>query len=399
MFFFSLFYVNLENQSFIINGLKNQSIITINNINFSLITKYPFLKKIHYNIYRNNLFYSNFTDNSFYPQGGNINYQNDLVIHSFINSNSNFIINYHKFINVSYLIVGGGGGGGRATEYSAGGGGAGGFLNGFSLLSKGIYSIIIGKGGLGSNNIYQPGEKGGNSEFNSKIAYGGGGGGSGSLYENQISSYPSDGASGGGGGAQVTAKTTNGANGIIYQGNSGGDGLGHNSNSNYQSGGGGGGAGGLGFSGTTSQSGNGGIGKEYLGKYYCGGGGGGKRTSAGLSGFGGSNIGGNGGQLSNGLNAVENTGSGGGGAGGLNFNGGSGSSGTILLSYSNFREIESLLNISNLIPGIYKINIIFETINESISLNPIFFNYYLFSSGSKNKFRIILLLLLNNFVF
>jgi len=51
---------------------------------------------------------------------------------------------------IDYLIIGGGGGGG-----GMGGGGAGGFLEGNTILTRGInYSVVVGAGGLCQSSGY-----------------------------------------------------------------------------------------------------------------------------------------------------------------------------------------------------------------------------------------------------
>ena len=78
---------------------------------------------------------------------------------------------------LEYLVIGGGGGGGAEQ---GGGGGAGGYLTGSVLVPKGFnLPVTVGAGGFGGCNKSQvstsvPSTSGNNSQFYTKIAYGGG---------------------------------------------------------------------------------------------------------------------------------------------------------------------------------------------------------------------------------
>ena len=228
--------------------------------------------------------------------------------------------------NAQVLIVAGGGGGGSAS--GAGGGGAGGlrYLTG-QTITNGSYSIVVGAGGGGGgSSTGASGSVGGaSSAFGTSAAGGGGGGGNGT------------GSSSGGSGGGAASFTTSGSAGTAGQGNAGGNGTGANDNGA----GGGGGAGGVGGNGGASTGGGaGGIGLAYsitgTSLFYAGGGGGGDGAGDAI-GTGGSGVGGNGGN--NGTIATAGTnGRGGGGGGGGQWNtvrafGGSGGSGTVIVSY------------------------------------------------------------------
>lgn len=248
---------------------------------------------------------------------------------------------------IDVLVVGGGGSGGLDN---AGGGGAGGlvFNQGVSSFSLNtMYSILVGAGGVGKNNINggERGASGSNSEALGLVALGGGGGSGQSL-------AALSGGSGGGGTWDVTA----GGNGLQPSSASGGygnaGGIGRVVTSQGP-GGGGGGAGEVGQAAGTAinQGGNGGNGLDlssYFGTtfgdsgWFAGGGAGAVDNSGGspaagwcLGGLGG---GGNHGSVAayTGENAIPNTG--GGGAGGA-YDGsvvkpsGSGATGVVLIRY------------------------------------------------------------------
>ena len=273
---------------------------------------------------------------------------------------------------VDALVVGGGGAGGGGI---GGGGGAGEFVETTrtGLTSGTQISISVGAGGT-SNNNWNAGNAGGQSRFDSVIAYGGGGGGTNSSNPPVASEGPNFGSQGGGGyetGALTVSSRSDGITG--YRNNGGSGSLG---SSGSATGGGGGGAGGAGGAGTTSsgspaQSGGaGGAGRSSsitgTATFYAGGGGGGINgaaetpngstgASSGNPGTGGSGIGGSGGAKanaavtgqygnrgngtggtvnSNGSAGAANTGSGGGGASNW-VSGGAGGSGVVVIRYLN----------------------------------------------------------------
>ncbi|MCX6879979.1 MAG: InlB B-repeat-containing protein [Verrucomicrobia bacterium] len=205
--------------------------------------------------------------------------------------------------NVEVLIVGGGGGGGR----KGGGGGGGGFYHTTSYTpAGGSVEITVGAGGLGDpgNNTRTAG---GQSVFDSLIAYGGGIGDPSGTTQGGHSGANNQGDAGFAGGA------TNGAGG-------------------YGAGAGGGaGAAGLGWVNLT-----GGNGKQSAitgaNSYYGGGGGGwydGGNNAGGLGGGGhGSRTGGAG------DNGVDGLGGGGGDARDSGF-GGNGGSGVVIVAYDS----------------------------------------------------------------
>ncbi len=244
-------------------------------------------------------------------------------VHMFTTS-STFTVSNEGFMNI--IIIGGGGGGGGG--WNGGGGGAGGLIfKENQFIPPGVYSVIIGAGGVGGRGAGVSGSRvpqnGSNSNVFGLNAFGGGSG----AQENQNKTAQI----GGSGGAGVHSGGVDGADGITHQGNKGGDG--HSSSGNFV-GGGGGGAGTMGTNATSTVAGNGGTGLEFNGIFYAGGGGGARR-SGGTQGSGGTGGGGNGG-LPNGSNGVGNTG-GGGGAGAAtssaNGIGGDGGSGIVIIRY------------------------------------------------------------------
>ena len=248
--------------------------------------------------------------------GGNISYDGDYKIHTFLSS-MDFIVTYQGDLEIEYLIVAGGGGGGNVVWlYSAsGGGGAGGVLTGESSINLGIHPVIVGVGGAIKTN-------GGNSSFNSLIAYGGGKGGS---TENYISNGGNGGCGGGG-------ASKSGVGGLGSQGYGGGDGK----EVSYASGGGGGGMTEVGGSSEYgyAKGGDGIISLITGSSVYYGGGGAGARDGSGTAGHAGvGGLGGGGGQGH--PNGYTNTG--GGGSGGLNgytkLNPGIGGSGIVIVRY------------------------------------------------------------------
>lgn len=218
-----------------------------------------------------------------------------------------------------YLYMGGGGGGGNTI---GGGGGAGGKVEATAAAVTGgvNYPITVGALGAGSTSISSPGTAGGNTSVSGlgSTASGGAGG----------LSFSSSGSNGGCGGGGSGSSPTNGTLGS--QGGNGGQG-------NTNDGGGGGGVSGNGanYGGPP----NGGIGYTWspTGLKYGGGGGGGARNGSATPGNG-TDGGGNGGASGAGSAATgTNRGCGGGGGGfsGASFNGGAGSAGVVVFSYTS----------------------------------------------------------------
>ena len=211
-------------------------------------------------------------------------------------------------ISVEFLIIGGGGGGGRNH---GGGGGGGQFVSGTITLPRGVYPIMVGRGGLGgyqTGSNENPGQTGGESRAFGFIARGGGGGGTRNGYVGfRAKGYEGlDGGCGGGGAGTAPDTTTTwtaggyGAESLgimlgttqastnTFGGHGGGKGSSGSDAINAGNGGGGGGAGGQGgdASGTSSgagSSGNGGVGlaSSITGTSvtYAGGGSGGRWSS------------------------------------------------------------------------------------------------------------------------
>ena len=259
-------------------------------------------------------------------------------------------------ILVKYLLVAGGAGGGGTSSYSttgAGGGGAGGYLTNFSGTAVEVYpstnyALTVGAGGAGTGNGF--GSNGSQSIFTHKSATitatgGGGGGGAGADGGNDGGSGGGSATNSGSAGSGNTPATT------PSQGNDGG----LNGQSNQRGGGGGGGAGSAGGNGAGSSGGGAGgsglqnniDGNNYF--YAAGGGGGSYGTPQGI---GGSSIGGNGGVKDYGGGTAYSTaaspanrGSGGGGGAPTaspNNPGRNGSSGVVILRYSNAYTISGL---------------------------------------------------------
>jgi hypothetical protein len=265
--------------------------------------------------------------------------------------------------SVEFLIIGGGGGGGRNH---AGGGGAGQFVSGTITLPRGVYPIMVGRGGLGgyrNGRSLNPGQCGGESRAFGFIARGGGGGGTRNGYTGSMPrGYEGlDGGCGGGGaGTAPDPSTTTTAGGYgadslgimlgttqaaaqaTFGGYAGGIGTSGNGGSNAGHGGGGGGAGGVGgnASGGSSSggySGNGGAGlaSSITGTSvtYAGGGSGGRwsngtiGTTTGGGGVGNVDYG-------DGTHGTNGLGSGGGGGGGGNGAGGNGGDGIVILRWT-----------------------------------------------------------------
>jgi hypothetical protein len=240
--------------------------------------------------------------------------------------------------SIQLLIIGGGGAGGTIM---GGGGGAGGFLYypTYSVTPLSAYSsITIGAGGAGivqvANATGNIGARGGNTTFNSIVAYGGGGGSFDNYSNISVTASNINGGSGGGkggfaGGAYLIGPGT----GTAGQGNNGA------TNSSRGAGGGGG------SSSSGDASGNGGDGTlcTITGKsvYYAGGG------SGMVNYYIGRNLGGlGGGGPASGsdprfyaVDALDGINYGSGGGGGLTsnsafvYNGGSGASGVVIIAF------------------------------------------------------------------
>jgi hypothetical protein len=236
------------------------------------------------------------------------------------------------------VLVVAGGGGGANTE--GGGGGAGGVILSTNVfLSSPMYTLQIGRGGLGST-TRTTAENGFITTALDYVAVGGGGGGANS---NQSLARGADGGSGGGGGGHASSGDTQGGLGTVGQGNHGGKGT-----DNAAGGGGGASQVGQNTQGTAT-GGAGGDGVDVTinfgttfgdAGYFAGGGGGGSRTNQTGGGRGGGGLGGYEGNLgaTNGLAH-----SGGGGGGGMNLPGGNGGSGIVLVRLRGDRHGSGLV--------------------------------------------------------
>ena len=267
---------------------------------------------------------------------------NSIYNYAYFANSGNFTIDNNIICDI--LIVAGGGGGGGA---GGGGGGAGGLVYLTNrLISAGTYSIVVGSGGLG--NYGTTTKIGGNSSFNSYIAYGGGGGEDMGGEGSKTALSHTNGGSGGGGERLSYYSTSiagrDGGSGVSGQGNNGGEGK--NASGYDAAGGGGGGAGAAGQSAfIAGRGGDGGIGRQISitgnAIYYAGGGGGGSAQNFNVAGTGGTGGGGNGAITINynsyaGQNGVDNLGGGGGGGSAIPGNGsigGNGGSGVVIIRY------------------------------------------------------------------
>ena len=249
--------------------------------------------------------------------GGTITHVDGNTIHTFAAVGTTTLNCTSAGAKTANILVVGGGGGGGAN--GGAGGGAGGYIsNSTYSITADLHTVIVGVGGNGCATSFLPEggtcdvtaiSNGGNSQFDTQLAYGGGYGSS-----CLVPVTANSGGSGGGG----TQCGTNGGAGAAGQGNAGGNGL--TSGPNYPAGGGGGAsAAGETPAGGSSNGGNGGAGYSNAisgsAVWYAGGGGAGRSDSGG-PGIGGNGGGGNGGaQNTNGGDAVANTGGGGGGSG------------------------------------------------------------------------------------
>lgn len=229
--------------------------------------------------------------------------------------------------SADYLIVAGGGGA------NSGGGGAGGMRTGTATLGPGtVYTITVGAGGAGSSGSTNA-VSGSDSSIvstSSIISLGGGRSGTRGSPDGTVGV---SGGSGGGAGGNATISNTSiaGGSGTVGQGNNGGSTPGLSGSPS----GGGGGAGANGVNGAANKGGDGGVGLQSpitgTSVYYAGGGGG--YVTSGASGVGGLGGGGNGALgATSGVSGSVNTGGGGGAANSGVLLGGSGGSGTVVLS-------------------------------------------------------------------
>ena len=237
-------------------------------------------------------------------------------------------------LTAGVLVVGGGGGGGSGWQ-GGGGGGGGVVYDPAQVLTTKSYQVAVGLGGRASSAWDGVGtaNNGGNSSFNTLLAFGGGGG-AGEVQNGTVSiQMPRNGSSGGGGSHPNPATI---GKGIAGQGYNGGIGI-SNGTSGYYAGGGGGGAGGVGGDAVPGvRGGNGGVGVLNTlagGSTYYGGGGGGTHRSyaGGAGGSGGGSAGGG----SYGGNGIDGLGGGGGASTGNGQVGraGVGGSGLVVISY------------------------------------------------------------------
>lgn len=159
-------------------------------------------------------------------------------------------------MEVEYLVVGGGGAGGAGNQNEGGGGGGGGgFVEGrFNVTSGTSYPIVVGSGGIASNDVFAAPRPGSNSSAFGAVGLGGGGG---------AACWVIPGGSGGSGGGGSGCGDAFHAAGNATQpapgfGNAGGIGQWTSGGPNgcNGNGGGGGGAGGAGLSGAARDAGS-----------------------------------------------------------------------------------------------------------------------------------------------
>ena len=351
---------------------------------------FNFNSNINYNIqvglssFNSNLRISKITSNNIdviRARGGGDGYNSNIIINNYITNNiagtndyyysftttGTSTITFDKSYTCDILVVGGGGAGaggnlGVAPNDSLGGGGGAGGLVYVTdqILTSGVYTINVGRGGdpVGATPyvITTANNNGGNSSINGPngfqlTAIGGGHAiGQSSAYNTSGNKIANAGGSGGGGarnantgGATTQQTATTGLSSTFGYGNIGGNGT---DNSIFGAGGGGG-AGSAGQNGSTTKGGNGGDGMSInitgTATYYAGGGGGAAgATSSGGSGTGG--LGGGGNAKTDpaddnlNQNGINGTGGGGGGTG----NGGSylktagsGGSGIVIIRFKN----------------------------------------------------------------
>lgn len=161
--------------------------------------------------------------------------------------------------NVHVVCVGGGGGG--SIGQSSGGGGGLGWKNNIAVVPGQVYTVVVGRGGVGANTITSyTGDNGGNSYFISTstvMGMGGAGGGPSRAQGGAGGGYVGDGGGNGGNGGTSDGRATSssvsdlpggggGAGGYTGNGGRGGDGTANNltvptSTATAGSGGGGGG--------------------------------------------------------------------------------------------------------------------------------------------------------------
>ena len=248
-------------------------------------------------------------------------------------------------VSASYLVVAGGGGGG---ESYGGGGGAGGLLTSTATLSTlTTYTVTVGAGGAGSTSQNLRGTQGSNSVLSGTgltTVTSTGGGGGGSAPDAIVENTGGTGGSGGGGASNAAGSYTsaggagNTPSTSPSQGNNGGSGV--TDGVSYRSAGGGGGAGAVGGNGTSLVGGNGGNGtaSSISGSSVTYAGGGGGAAAVSVRGTGGTGGGGAGGQQTSTAPVAGTANLGGGGGGGgdpTSFNGASGGSGVVIISYTS----------------------------------------------------------------
>ena len=233
------------------------------------------------------------------------------------------------------LLVGGGGAGGSTVGGGGGGGGVVALSTPMAVFADDAIAVAVGAGGVpvaagawgqagsgGASSLTVPGAL-------VATAFGGGGGGGYSCTSFASGSWGSS----GGVGACGSVSLVDGLHYTSSQGNPGAKAM-----SSYNLAGGGGGAG----SAATTQNGGEGVTNAITGtdEVYGSGGGGATRLSSGVSGSGGTNAG-DGGTTGEGYPGVD--GFGGGGGGGIfdnvNYSGGRGGCGTVILSFEEGAEI------------------------------------------------------------
>lgn len=130
-----------------------------------------------------------------YATGGTVTTSGGDQIHTYTAAGADtFVCTRAGYVQL-LVVAGGGGGGSNNNASSAGGGGGAGevFYSTSYFISPGVYTIVVGAGGIGGVVSTSPGTNGGSSSFGTLSANGGGFGGNATNDGN-------NGGSGGGGG-------------------------------------------------------------------------------------------------------------------------------------------------------------------------------------------------------
>jgi hypothetical protein len=181
--------------------------------------------------------------------GGTKSIHDGYVWHVFNSSDDFEIEEYTKSAKIDFVVVGGGGASGRhgssGAVHAGGGGGGAVVVKANHIISKDLYSVTIGAGGVITTSDVIRAGNGEDSSFDTYIAKGGGSGGNGYMVAESYR-VGADGGCGGGAGNYGTVSLGGSSNQPTYEdadvfGNAGAP---SNYSTPYRHGGGGGGAGG-----------------------------------------------------------------------------------------------------------------------------------------------------------